>query len=515
MGTAIMRPHPKTDRPHPMTSMQSTAFAPPPVLAARHCTPETTSCRALYDTLSQTALPAGADADAQAYLVGQLARAASHPCDLPDDPAGLDGWIAPRGAAIGVEYQHYLAARRDGAARRFFSSKAHALYFLRCVAPTKLVDGAWLYSSLQRWQENDFRPLIKTYVEELGDGLPDKNHVTLYQRLLDNHGCTEWDDLDGAHFTQGALQLALACAGEGFLPEMIGYNLGYEQLPLHLLITAYELNELGIDPYYFTLHITVDNGSTGHAKDAVDALKRIMARAADPREFYRRVREGYKLNELGANTGSVIASFDLEQELVRILAAKAVVGQNMHSDYCRVAGKTINAWLADPQQIPTLLRAFETTGWIKRGAAPHESRFWGLLQGDHAEMFGVFSSYEQQVLADWIVSPAQEGDAAAATPRVASFRARQRALAPARTAAPRAGSASNVHGARALIRYKYAGEHGEHEAENDQLRRLEQAVALAPSTSAAIKLLIAHMSPARHHTPTGLMATRMFVRLLG
>ncbi|WP_229509196.1 iron-containing redox enzyme family protein [Massilia sp. CCM 8734] len=492
-----------------MTSMQSTVFIPPHFDAPRPGAPAAASCRALYDTLSQADLPAGAEADAQAYLVGQLARAAAHPCDLPDTPAGLDGWIAPRGAAIGAAYQHYLAGRREGAPRRFFTNKSHALYFLRCVAPTKLVDGAWLYGTLQRWQENDFRPLVKTYVEELGDGLPDKNHVTLYQRLLDNHGCAEWDDLGGAHFTQGALQLALACAGDAFLPEMIGYNLGYEQLPLHLLITAYELNELGIDPYYFTLHITVDNGSTGHARDAVDALARVIARAANPAEFYRRVREGYKLNELGENTASVIASFDLEQELVRILAAKAVVGQNMHSDYCRVAGKTINAWLADPRQIPTLLRAFQTTGWIKRGAAPHESRFWGLLQGDHAEMFGVFSSYELQVLADWIASPAQDGDSASPAPRVASFRARQRAQAPARNAAPK------VHGARALIRYPYAGQAGEHEAENDQLRKLEQAVALAPSTNAAMKLLTAHMSPARHHTPTGLMATRMFVRLLG
>jgi hypothetical protein len=59
---------------------------------------------------------------------------------------------------------------------------------------------------------------------------------------------------------------------EKFLPEVIGFNLGYEQLPLHLLITAYELKELHIDPYYFTLHITVDNADSGHAKQAVDAV---------------------------------------------------------------------------------------------------------------------------------------------------------------------------------------------------------------------------------------------------
>jgi hypothetical protein len=59
---------------------------------------------------------------------------------------------------------------------------------------------------------------------------------------------------------------------------VIGYNLGYEQLPLHLLITSYELNELGIDPYYFTLHVTVDNAGSGHAHKAVQALRDLMAR---------------------------------------------------------------------------------------------------------------------------------------------------------------------------------------------------------------------------------------------
>jgi hypothetical protein len=39
---------------------------------------------------------------------------------------------------------------------------------------------------------------------------------------------------------QGAIQLGLAHHGEQFEAEVFGFNLGYEQLPLHLLITAYE-----------------------------------------------------------------------------------------------------------------------------------------------------------------------------------------------------------------------------------------------------------------------------------
>ncbi len=443
--------------------------------------------------------------DIDAYLSAQLALAHGMPCDLPADPADLAGWAAPRSAAVAHQYRDYLAARKEGAARSYFSNRAHALYFLRCAAPTKLVDGAWLYGALRRWHENEYRPLIKTYIEELGDGLPAKNHVVLYQRLLDNHACYDWRDLDDAHFNQGAIQLALAYAGQDYLPEMVGYNLGYEQLPLHLLITSYELNELGIDPYYFTLHVTVDNAATGHAHDAVDGLQRLLANARDPADFYRRVRAGYQLNELGAGTNAIIDGFDLEQELVRVMASKAAVGQDMHGDYCRVAGKTINAWLADPQQIPGLLRAFESTGWIKRGAPAAESRFWRLIQGERAEMFGVFSAYEQQILSDWIE---KQEDSSASPVRVASFRAKQRALEP--LVAPGARS----HAPRTLIRYPYAGLAGEHAAESDQLRSLEQAVAMASTKADAMALLIEQMSPARHHTAAGLMATRMFTRLL-
>jgi hypothetical protein len=37
-----------------------------------------------------------------------------------------------------------------------------------------------------------------------------------------------------------------------------------------------------------------------------------------------------------------------------------------------------------------------------RRAPAENSRFWKLLQGERAEMFGVFSSYELQVIHDWI-----------------------------------------------------------------------------------------------------------------
>jgi hypothetical protein len=460
------------------------------------------SSKALYFQLLDR--PQDAAASSRDYLLAQIEAARQEPCELPESVWELPGWIQGRAEAVGIAYREYLGARKNGAPRRYFGSKSHALYFLKGAAPTKLADGAWLYGTLGRWENPDFHPLIKTYLEELGDGVPDKNHVTRYRRLLAAHGCEHWESLSESHFVQGAIQLALAYNADQFLPEVIGYNLGYEQLPLHLLITSYELNELGIDPYYFTLHVTVDNAGSGHAHKAVQALRNLMAQASDPAAFFQRVLDGYRLNELGACTTSITAAFYLDAALVEIFTAKAVVGRNMHSDYCRVAGRSINDWLGEPKRIPEFLAAMENAGWIQRGQEVEHSRFWRLIQGERAEMFGVFSSYEQQVLRDWIQTP-RDTDASQRSARVLSHRARQRTLDTLNQQAGRSG-----YPERGLIRRHAAGA-----LQGDaELRELEEKVAGAAGKTEAMAMLARLMSPSVHHTAIGLMATRLYSQLL-
>ncbi|EWC41735.1 iron-containing redox enzyme family protein [Stutzerimonas stutzeri] len=425
------------------------------------------------------------------YLRGQLEQVAALPCDLPDDPAQLQGWVMRHTEAVGRQYQAYLDQRRAGAARRYFSSKAHALHFLRGVAPTKLVDGAWLYGLLQRWDDARFTALIQTYLEELGEGLPEKNHVVLYRKLLASQGCDDWQELDDEHFVQGAIQLALAEHAEQFLPEVIGFNLGYEQLPLHLLISAYELTELGIDPYYFTLHVTVDNADNGHAKKAVQGVLDALPQVGDSAQFYRRVRDGYRLNDLGASSVSVIGDFDLPREVQRILEKKAAVGQFVHSDYCRFEGRTVNQWLAD--DVEQFLAVLDSRGWIKRGHDPHESRFWQLIVGEQAPMFGVFSPYEQQMIHDWIAADWQadgkRSPRGALLQRQALFNARRPQPGP-RVPVPAAAATGNDF--------------------DEELKLLEQQVARLPDRAARLHLLRPLLAPQRHHSSAGLLATRLF-----
>lgn len=479
-----------------------------------------------------------ADSDAQGrpttheasitFLRHALADSKTARCDLPDRLSGLDAWMTDHTNAVLAEYQRYLGQRKSGAPRQYFPTKSHALHFLTAVAPTKTVDGSWLFGLLAHWQDDRFSNLIRIYLDELGCGVPDQNHVALFKRLLLANGCERWDYLDDHHFVQGAIQLALAHHAEQFLPELIGFNLGYEQLPLHLLITAYELNELGIDPTYFGLHVTVDNADSGHARQALQGLRDSLPVVGDRQAFYRRVISGYRLNELGASTSSVIADFDLEAELIAVLSRKSVAGKQAHADYCRIGGRTVNDWLSEPANMPAFVEALQRSGWIKRGEAAENSRFWKLIDGERADMFGVFSAYEQQVLRDWISSP-EDGHQLAIPPaasapvgRTLTFKSRQRLLDNLDRKQPSTRPVDNAGNRfverRAVARHRGAVSTSNIDESNDfnaELRELTLQLAQAEDKQQAMQILISLMTPARHHTHAGLHATRIFVRLFG
>jgi len=433
--------------------------------------------------------PHNAHEAARSFLDARLAQAATLPCELPDTPGDLHAWSIDAAKAVTQEYATYLANRHAGMGRQYFSHRAHALHFLRAVAPTKLVDGAWLYGTLPHWRDVRVQPLVRTYLEELGDGIAQQNHVLIYRRLLAAQGCDDLSNLDDALYLQGAIQLALGHLGSDYLPEVIGYNLGYEQLPLHLLISAFELEELDIDPYYFQLHVTIDNSDTGHAAKAVRAVLDNLPLLGDAREFYRRVALGYRLNELGLSSRAVIAGFDLEHELHKMLEHKRGVAGQVHSDYCRIEGRTVNQWLASADGIGEFLGALQRRGWIERHQDPTQSRFWNLVRGDGAAMFGVFSAYEQQLVHDWIA-----GDwlTTATTGQQGNTLFRK-----------------NRHRADPLLGQAPPTTHQEPDSEQRLLREQLQRMNAAQREARLIALL----APAHHSTPAGLTATRTFAAL--
>ncbi|RYZ11586.1 MAG: iron-containing redox enzyme family protein [Comamonadaceae bacterium] len=456
-------------------------------------------CRQLMSANAGKGATPAARAGAGASLGRWLAQAGRLGCDLPEHPEDLGDWMKQGVERTGERYQAYLARRKAGAPREYFGNRAHALYFLRTVAPTKLVDGAWLYGLLAQFRNPRYSDLVHTYVEELGNGQPDKNHVLLFRQLLDAHGIDDWQEQQDAHFEQGAIQLALATCTEEFLPEVIGFNLGYEQLPLHLLITAYELNELGIDPYYFTLHVTVDNAASGHASRAVKAATQAIPALGDARAFWQRVRNGYAMNDLGVGTVSAIESFDLDAEFHRVLARRSPEGKVAHSDYCRLEGRTVNQWLAEPDGIAGFVEALERKGWLQRGKDPAESRFWQLLTGEHGEMFGVFGEYELQVIQDWIRGDAATDGAAVQPEAPLALPRRSRSFRQTRLIEEREGGLAVAHaaGAEASLDPDVA-------VLEDQLRDGDP--------EASLEMVLKLMGPAHHWSVAGLVATRFFCR---
>ncbi|MFJ4249973.1 iron-containing redox enzyme family protein [Pseudomonas sp. NPDC089741] len=414
---------------------------------------------------------------AQAFLQEHLQHAAQLPDPLPQDPATWHAWVTAHCADVAGQYAQYLQQRKAGGPRQFFACKAQALYFLQAVAPTKLVDGAWLCGLLPHWQDPRFAGLLCTYLEELGEGNPAQNHVVIYRKLLAEHDLQDSTAIADERYLQGALQLALGACAADYLPEVIGYNLGYEQLPLHLLISSYELSELGIDPYYFTLHVTIDNASTGHAQKAVQAVLDLLPIEADRADFLRRVSLGYRLNDLGQGSRAIIEGFDLERELLAMFERKRPFGQHMHSDYCRFEGQTVNQWLSAPERLPGFLQALQNKGWIKRNEDPQGSRFFQLIDGDGAAMFGVFSAYEKQLIHDWIAADWTSPNA----PKTVRRHTQSSAPLPVCD-------------------------------EDPDVQQLNAALE-GKDGIAQMPILIPWLAPARHAHPAGLLATRRFIEL--
>ncbi|MBP7567283.1 MAG: iron-containing redox enzyme family protein [Burkholderiaceae bacterium] len=478
------------------------ALSAPSTLHALSAAPRLVSRRSalgpheqLYRRLLQPRLDAQALDAAATYLDESLRAVAADPVDLPERPEQLHEWMEDGAHTVMQRYGEYMKEREHGAPRRFFFNRAHALYFLRMVAPTKLVDGSWLWGLTAQADNPRLAPLVRTYLEELGDGDPAKNHVLLYRRLLEGLGLDQERAAPDAAWQQGAIQLALGCQAERYLPEVVGFNLGYEQLPLHLLITAYELDELGIDPYYFTLHVTVDNGASGHARQACDAVLGLLPRYGDADAFWHRVREGAKLGCVGMGTTEAIDGFDARTEVVRILTDKAPLGAGAHANHCRLGGRSINDWLREPEGMDSFLQQLERApGWLRLGEPPADSRFWQLLQGERAQMFGVFSPYELQVIHDWI----RGDDSADGLPFTEAAATNQGTRRP-RFRALQARAARAKASAAALPGLEL----------DPDLADFKRAWARGDGASRSA-LMVEALGPASHWTPAGLHATRLF-----
>ena len=320
-------------------------------------------------------------------------------------------------------------------------------------------------------------------MEELGLGLPKANHVTVYDDLLFSLGLEHFVlELEDEYYHQPAIQLALAYAPPEFIPEIIGFNLGYEQLPLHLLITNYELKELGINSQYFNLHITIDNMDNGHAHLSIKALEKIYSKFKDKDAFMDKVKAGFALNNKGLSSRQIIKNLNLEAMVLKIFKRKALVGNVIHSDKCKLNNRSINEWLSEPNLVEEFVDLLIEKQWIKMNRDPEESRFWQLISHEEGKMYGVFNSTEKQIIYDWIAGEHSK-----------NFDLKHQRI-----------NSALKNKNDFMFSYLSDGE----------LEDIQQQISETGNLAIKINKLLPYLAPHAHHTEVGLWCTQRFVDFL-
>lgn len=351
----------------------------------------------------------------------------------------LNRFLKEKDVDVTNQWEEYLARRRAGGSREIFGNKEEAKWWLKQAAPVKYVDGAWLGHINKITTPFKHRNITKNawqvMSEELGDGDLVKNHVYVYRQLMDdiNAGLPAADsagfiepchNLDQTRCWKAAMaQLLISLFPHDFLPESLGFNMAYESLPLHLLKTVKELREVQLNPYYFELHISIDNAASGHAAMAMAAVADYIDRiehdegAEAAHVAWKRVQTGYILAEgLPTTPESPSLKIQLEAPLPRtakeaalldIFGAKAPVAHKIHcNSRLKIGRRSLVAWLeptafTDKQWQKEFLHDLgNCKPWVIKGNSG-ESRLVKELSWE-GKMFGSFTQTEVEVVKAWI-----------------------------------------------------------------------------------------------------------------
>lgn len=154
-----------------------------------------------------------------------------------------------------------------------------------------LVDGAWAFrsSSTRCVDRNSDAGLFAIYADEMGLGDLAKNHITLIYRVLDSLGIDlphireeafiDQYEIPDIFYTFPLNQLSIGLFPKRLYPEILGYNLGVEMFGLGEM-RMHEIQKLkhwGFDPIYEAVHLSVDNISAGHARQALTMIQDHLA----------------------------------------------------------------------------------------------------------------------------------------------------------------------------------------------------------------------------------------------
>lgn len=376
------------------------------------------------------------------------------------DAESVWAFIEAQHSRVMTEWEAYLERRKRGYGPELIPTVDEAKQWLVKQAPIKFVDGAWLGHIHKITTPFSLRGVTKdawqVMSEELGDGDLSKHHVHLYRQLLDDIGCQlpeghEADFINSCHWKgfnnrdawEAAVgQLLISLFPNEFLPEILGFNMHYELITMGTMLAAHELKALGINPYYFLIHIAIDNADSGHTAMATHVITRYLDMVRETegddavRQAWRRVQVGYTLSQgLGnpkfceyqapasADIGSIYgvpkpAVSLLGTRVIDIFRTKSLFSHQFHcQSRVRIGDHTLAQWLApsmwdDPhsgRDLELLTALARAKPWVIPGASNKSLLVRELSWG--GRMFSTFTHGEVSALTAWIDSLSPESDA--------------------------------------------------------------------------------------------------------
>jgi hypothetical protein len=360
---------------------------------------------------------------AERFLAEARALQASPQC--PDDLRPFT--YSTRVLRSRLEQIYTTAAQSADAFSLASSQLTRDMLFERLVqmAPFNQVDGAWLRNIGKLGPIDEVHALLfHVWMDELGNGDPKLNHSNIYTDLLHSVGVTlepvasrayiENERIVDSAFTSPLFQLVIAEFSEDYLPEILGMTLYLEWAVVGVKPQVAVMESLGVDPLFYSLHIGIDNPTTGHgamARRAVELyLDEVRASSGDQamQEIWGRVWDGYVAF---ATTGGLGEDFrrrvqqrpNPAQQVRQMILRKGHFGAQNHG-MKRLGDNFINNWFADPAGF---MNELVRSGYIIPGDVK-ASPFFQLLRPT-GPMFRVFTDEEIGIWEDWTRALADPG----------------------------------------------------------------------------------------------------------
>jgi hypothetical protein len=155
----------------------------------------------------------------------------------------------------------------------------------KLVALASLLDGTWSCRACNvgRYDRISDGMLFAIYADEMGRGDLRKNHITMIHQVLRSMDVNlphlrevafiDQEDLPDV-YGFGLHQLCMSLFPDTFYNEILGYNLCVEMFGLGRLRLQeiQKMRRYGFDISYEAAHLSIDNFSTGHARQAADIV---------------------------------------------------------------------------------------------------------------------------------------------------------------------------------------------------------------------------------------------------